>query len=157
MRQSNGAAQVVTPRGRPFPKGNSGRKAGSRNRTTLIQRALLDGDAEELLRTAVRLAKAGNVVLLKFFLERILPRDRLVQIDLPDLEFADDVVEAQGEIVSAVAQSTLSPREGADLGILVKNYADAIDLTDVAKRLDALEAKIIASDRESKLRDGLYR
>ena len=37
-------------RGRPFPKGNGGRKPGSKNRTTLIATALLAGEEEELVR-----------------------------------------------------------------------------------------------------------
>jgi hypothetical protein len=39
-------------RGRPFAKGNSGRKAGSKNRATVAAAALLDGEAEELVRKA---------------------------------------------------------------------------------------------------------
>ena len=63
-------AQVPPARGRPFVNGNSGRKRGSKNRTTLVAAALLEGEAEELVRKAVALAKAGDIAMLKFLLGR---------------------------------------------------------------------------------------
>jgi hypothetical protein len=134
--------QVPAARGKPFAKGNGGRKPGSKNRTTLVAAALLDGEADELVRRAVELAKAGDVVMLKFLLGRILPRDRLIKLELPQVDFADDAVEALAQIMRAVSEGQISPSEGAALATLVKSTTDAIDLADVAKRLDLLEARI---------------
>jgi len=64
------------PRGRPFAKGNGGRKPGSRNRASLLADALLEGEQDELIRKGIELAKAGDPVMLKFFLDRILPKER---------------------------------------------------------------------------------
>ena len=61
-------SQVTSQRGRPFANGNPGRKPGSRNRASVVAAALVEGEAEELVRTALRLAKAGDVVMLKFLL-----------------------------------------------------------------------------------------
>jgi hypothetical protein len=44
--------------------------------------------AQQLLGKAVELAKAGNVVMLKFLLGRILPRERLIKLDLPRMGMA---------------------------------------------------------------------
>jgi hypothetical protein len=96
-------------RGRPFANGNPGRKPGSKNRTTLVAAALLDGEAEELVRKAVELAKAGDVPMLKFLLSRILPRERVIKLDLPRMDFADDAVEALGCIMRAVSEGSISP------------------------------------------------
>jgi hypothetical protein len=49
-----------TARGRPFAKGNPGRKPGSKNKTTLIGEALLKEAEEQLLRKAIEMAKAGD-------------------------------------------------------------------------------------------------
>jgi hypothetical protein len=76
-------AQVTPQRGRPFVSGNPGRKPGSRNRASVVAAALVEGEAEELFRTAVRLAMAGDVVMLKFLLGRVLPRERLITLELP--------------------------------------------------------------------------
>ena len=85
--EGSGAPQIPNTPGRPFAKGNPGRPPGSKNRTTLLAAALLEGEAEELVRKAVALAKAGDVGMLKFLLGRILPRERPIEIDLPPLEF----------------------------------------------------------------------
>lgn len=129
-------------RGRPFANGNPGGKPGSKNRTTILAAALLEGDAQELVRKAVELAKAGNVVMLKFLLTRTLPRERPINLDLPRMEFADDAVGALGLIMRAVSEGSISPSEGAALAGIVKPYTEAIDLADVVKRLEALEAQI---------------
>ena len=144
MRQSRNPEPYRVPatRGKPFASGNSGRKAGSKNRATLVAAALLEGEVEELVRKAVELAKAGDVVMLKFLLGRILPRERLVKLDLPSMDFADDAVEALGCIMRAVSEGTISPSEGAAVAPLIDSYARAIDLADVVKRLDLLEAQI---------------
>jgi hypothetical protein len=135
---------TTTPavRGKPFREGNSGRPLGSKNKSSLILVAVSDGDKEELLRKGLEVAKAGDVVMLKFFLDRMLPRERTIQIDLPKMEFADDAVEALGAILRAVSQGSITPAEGADLANLVNSYAHAIDIADLVKRLDALEARI---------------
>jgi hypothetical protein len=134
---------TTTPavRGRPFPKGNGGRRLGSKNRSSLIF-AVSDDDREDVVRKGLELAKAGDVSMLKFFLSRILPRERSIRIDLPQMEFADDAVETLGLIVRAVSEGSITPAEGADLANLVNFYARAIDIADLVKRLDALEAKI---------------
>jgi len=144
MRQSRNPEPYRVPatRGKPFASGNSGRKAGSRNRTTLVAAALLEGEVEGLVRKAVELAKAGDVVMLKFLLGRILPRERLVKLDLPSMDFADDAVEALGCIMRAVSEGTISPSEGAAVAPLIDSYARAIDLADVVKRVDSIEAQI---------------
>ena len=132
-----GASQTPTTRGRPFANGNPGRKPGSKNRATLFAAALLEGEAEKLLRKAVALAKAGDVGMLKFLLGRVLPRERLIKFDLPDMDFADDAVEVLGHIMRAVSEARISPSEGATLATLVNSYREAIDVADVVKRLDS--------------------
>ena len=56
MRRSDDPKATQATRGRPFANGNPGRKPGSKNRATLVAAALLEGDAEELLRGA----RGGN-------------------------------------------------------------------------------------------------
>src|ERR1700737_5374130 len=51
-------------RGRPFEKGNGGRRPGSRNRTTLVAEALLKDEEVELGGKAIDLAKPGEGPLL---------------------------------------------------------------------------------------------
>src|SRR5262245_16185572 len=46
-------------RGRPFKKGNGGRRPGSKNRTTLVAEGLLKGEEEELVEIAPELTGHG--------------------------------------------------------------------------------------------------
>jgi hypothetical protein len=48
----------------------------------------------ELVRKAIEVAKAGNVPMLKFLLDRILPKARSVLINLPRMDHASDAVDA---------------------------------------------------------------
>jgi hypothetical protein len=149
MRRSGhpGVPQVPAVRGRPFADGNSGRKPGSKNRGTIIAAALLEGDAEALLRKAIEVALSGDVPMLRFLLGRILPRDRVIKIGLPQMEFADDGVKALGYVMHAVSDGTITPSEGAELATIVKSYTDAIDTADLVKRFEALESKIMGPAR----------
>jgi hypothetical protein len=99
------------------------------------------------LRKAINLALEGDVQMLKFLLDRLLPRERLLKIDLPQMNFADDGVEALGCVMRAVSEGALTAREGADLATIVKSYTDAIDMADVVKRVDALESQIRGTER----------
>jgi hypothetical protein len=135
-------SQPPSIRGRPFEKGNPGRRQGSKNRRSLISADLLADEEQELLRKAFELAKSGDVQMLKFLLTRILPRDRAVKVELPKMEYADDAVEALGAIAEAISEGKISPSEGAALATVVNSYARAIDLNDLVKRLDKLESEL---------------
>ena len=126
----------------PFTKGNGGRKLGSRNRATVVAASLLEGEEEALVRKAVELALAGDIAMLKFLLSRLLPRERVIKLDLPSMQFADDAVEALGRIMRAVSEGQISPSEGAAVATLVNTYTAAIDMADMVKRLDSLEVRI---------------
>ena len=130
------------PRGRPFTKGNGGRKVGSRNRAALLADALLEGEQEELVRKGIELAKAGDTQMLKFFLDRILPKERLVNIDLPTIEHHRDLTTAYAAIVQAVGRAELAPGEGSAVAALVANIARFIDDAEVEARLRSLETQL---------------
>ena len=130
------------PRGRPFAKGNGGRKVGSRNRATLLADALTEGEQEELVRKGIELAKAGDVQMLKFFLDRILPKERHVKIDLPTIEHHRDLTAAYAAIVRAVGRAELAPGEGSAVAALIANIAKVIDDAEVEARLRSLETQL---------------
>jgi hypothetical protein len=114
--------QHAKVRGRPFAKGNGGRKPGSKNRVTQLAEALVKGEELELVRTGIELAKARDRQMLKVFLDRILPKERTVHIDLPPMERADDAIDALGAIINAVADGRMTPSEGHAMASLVSTY-----------------------------------
>jgi hypothetical protein len=135
-------------RGRPFTNGNPGRKAGSKNKTTLIGQALLKEAEEKLLRKAIEIAEAGDVPMLKFLLDRTLPKERSIHMELPKLLVASDTVEALAAIVDGVANGQIAPYEAASLATLIAGYARAFNVEDLELRLDSLEREL------QKLRNG---
>jgi hypothetical protein len=129
-------------RGRPFEKGNGGRKSGSKNRTTLVADALLKGEEVELVRKAIELAKAGDVPMLKFLLERILPKERSVRVELPDLVGSPDALEAMAVLIEAASTGQISPSEAAALAGPITAFARIIDVAEHEERLEKLEKKL---------------
>ena len=130
------------PRGRPFAKGNGGRKLGSRNRACLLADALLDGEKEELLRKGIELAKAGDPQMLKFFLDRILSKDRPVTIDLPPIKSRRDLTAAYAAIMQAVGAGEITPSEGSAVAALLANIAKFIDDVEVVAQFRKMEEQL---------------
>ena len=98
----------------PFEKGQSGNPAGrprgSRGRATMALQDMLERDAESIARTAINLAKHGNIAALRICMDRLLPprRHEPVTLDLPPLDKVADTVAATSAIVASVAAG--SPR-----------------------------------------------
>jgi len=90
----------------------------------MIAAALLEGEQADLLRKAIELAKRGNVPMLRFLLNRLLPRHRLIRIDLPPMLSANDALNGLQNILRAVAAGTISPAEGAAIGALITPLID---------------------------------
>jgi hypothetical protein len=127
------------PRGRPFEKGNGGRKPGSKNRATLVADALLKGEEVELVRRAVELAKAGDVPMLKFLLDRILPKERSVHVELPDFVGSPDALDALAAFIKAASTGQISPSEAAALASMVATYARIVNDAELEERVEKIE------------------
>ena len=126
-------------RGRPFEKGNGGRRTGSKNRTTRVAEALLKGEEVDLMRKAIELANAGDIQMLKFLLDRILPKDRCVHVDLPAMIRSADAIDALAAVVEAVGAGRIAPSEAAALASLVGAYARIMDLAELQERVENIE------------------
>jgi hypothetical protein len=136
-------------RGRPFPKGNGGRKPGSKNRTTLVAEVLLKGEEEALVRKAIELAKAGDTQMLKFLLDRILPKQRSVNLKLPTMTRADDAIDALGAITNAAADGDIALSEASVFATLIDAYTRAIKVYEHESRLDKIESNLRTFNRET--------
>ncbi len=128
-----------------FRKGKSGNPAGkpkgSRNKTSLAMEALLNGEAEAIVRKAIEKAKEGDGTALRMCLERIVPprKDRAVSFELPPIKTAADALTATGALVAAVANGDITPSEAAELSKLVEGFVKALEATDLAERIGRLE------------------
>ena len=144
-KKSEIAGKKQDTRFKPGQSGNpAGKPKGLRNRATLALEALLDGEAEELIRKAIELAKGGDMAALRLCLDRIVPprKDRHVAFALPAMNAPVDAVKGLASIVAAVASGELTPSEASELTKLVEGYARVLETVDHEERLRALEGKI---------------
>lgn len=95
-----------------------------------------------MVRKVIDKAKAGNMVALRFCLDRIVPpcRDRLIFFALPTLNSASDAGKALAAISNAIARGELTPTEARDLAEVITAYVKAIEATEIERRLQLLEA-----------------
>ena len=103
--------------------------------------ALLDGEADAIVRKAIEKAKEGDGTALRMCLERIVPprKDRPVSFSLPPIKTAADALTATGALVAAVAGGDITPSEAAELSKLVEGFVKALEATDLAERIGRLE------------------
>jgi hypothetical protein len=129
-------------RGRPFKPGNPGRPPGSKNKTTKMLEELFEGEAEDLVRKMIELAKAGNPRCLEYCLDRLLPQrpSEPVNLELPKIDGVQDVAAAKAAVVSAVSNGTITPEQAAHVIRLLDSYAEAITASDIAIRLEKVES-----------------
>jgi hypothetical protein len=137
---------AVRPRGRPFAPGASGnsngRPKGARNKVTLVAEALLEGEAEALIRKLIDKAKEGDIGALRFCLDRLCPiqRDRLVTVDIPEIGSVQDAGKAAAAILAACAAGEISTSDAANLISLVGSYVRLLEVGEIEQRLQVLEA-----------------
>jgi hypothetical protein len=122
----------------------NGRKAGSRNKATLLLEALLDGEAEAVTRTVIQKAKAGDMIAARLVLDRIVPpvKERRVQLALPSVQSAKDIANALQQVIAAVAGGDIAPHEGQAIATLLDTQRKAIETEALEQRLTQLEERL---------------
>ena len=126
----------------PGKSGNpAGRKAGSRNKVTLSMEALLEGEAEAITRVAIEKAKAGDMMALRICFDRLYPpqKGRSIQIDLPPIKQAPDVVLGYEAVLAAVSEGSITPDEASTIAHVLEAKRKSIETCDIESRLVALE------------------
>lgn len=128
-----------------FRPGQSGNPAGrpkgivdSRHRL----RAALEPHADELLKQAIEIAKAGDGQMLQFLLGRALPaikpESAPVRVELPADGSLADRAEA---VVNAAAAGTLPTSAAAELIAAIGALAKVRETDELAARIAALEER----------------
>ena len=133
------------PRGRPWPKGQSGNPAGrhrgSRNKATMMAALYLDGEAEALLRRTVELAHAGSGFHMKLALDRTLPplRERPMPFAMPPITTAADLAPAMDAILAAVSRGQITTGQAVELSMVVATRLRALEASEFDRQLRAIE------------------
>jgi hypothetical protein len=130
---------------KPGQSGNpSGRPKGARNRATLAAEALLQGEAEEVTRTCIERAKAGDSTALRLVMERILPpiRERAIHIELPILASVADLPAALCRIMEALAAGDITPGEGSALCGILEAVRQSLQVAELDERMAEIERRL---------------
>jgi len=134
-----------------FAKGYSGnmkgKPAGTRNKATLAALSLFEGETEALTRKAIEMALGGDTTALRLCLERITPPARERPIDgftLPSLTNSQGVLGALEVVAQQLANGELLPSEAKAICHLLDKYHQHFEITELAKRLETLEAVLAA-------------
>lgn len=143
------APDPATQKQRPgFQKGQSGnpagRVSGSRNKVLMALDAIGGDAAAEVLQAAVMAAKGGDMRAAELLLSRVWParNGRPVALpDLPSMTTASDLVAALGTVAQAVAAGTITPDEGQAVAAILDAQRRAIEVADLAARIERLEAR----------------
>ena len=98
---------------------------------------------ETITNAVVQAAQAGDLMAARIILDRVAPvrKDAVVDLALPPLKTSADAVEAMGIIMQAVSNGEISPGEASTLTGLVTTFTKTLELSEVERRLAALEAK----------------
>ncbi len=139
---------IRKPRGRPFPRGNSGRPAGSKNRTTQLLEQLAEGEAEQIIQKVLEKAKAGDDACLRMLMDRLWPprKGQPVKLNSPPLKTSADVLNAIRMLWSAIADGHLTPDEASALSLVAERSMAAISEQETLKRIETLEKDRERSD-----------
>jgi hypothetical protein len=127
-----------------------GRARGSTNRATRAAELLLDGEATALTRKAVELAFAGDAAALRLCLDRTVAprRERSVELALPPIHSAADILGAIKVVGGAVGRGTITPGEAVALSQMIETFLRAIDASDFENRLRRLEERQAAGRQD---------
>ena len=127
-------------RGRPFSKGNPGRPKGARHKATRAIEALLEGDAHEIGRKCIEMAKDGDATALRLAMERICPvRRARIRFDLPPVEGMGDLPKALSAVLEAIADGSLAPDEGSAIASTLTQQQRMFESVELERRIAALE------------------
>jgi hypothetical protein len=131
-----------------FKKGKSGnpagRSTGSRNKATLAAKKLLDGEAEEITRKAIELAKSGDTIALRLCLERIYPKPKemTIKTKLPAINTAADIPLAIARIFQMIGTGKLVIDQSKTLAGIAAVQGNILEIAELEKRITALEEKL---------------
>ena len=130
-----------------FEKGSSGnptgKKPGTRNRTTMAAQSLLDGETEAITRKCVEMALDGDSTAMRLCFERIAPvrRGRAIKLELPAINSAQDICDALSTVVSAMAVGEVTPEEASVVADLIERKRRAIETVELERRIADLEQR----------------
>ena len=139
------AGNKQSGRFKPGQSGNpAGKPRGARHKSILALEALAQGKASAILTAMIQKAEDGDVQAGRAILERLWPprKGTPMTFDMPKVETAADLPAAISAVTMQVADGDLSPDEGALVVGLLEAQRKAIETSELAARVAALEERM---------------
>jgi hypothetical protein len=143
-----GSERKKTAGGRPCEKGKSanppGRPKGSRNKATLIAQALLQNEAEGLVRKVVEMALNGDKTCLRICIERLVPARKGWSLPpgLPSVTGSADLSKFFAAVSERFEAGEMTTSEVRALRDLAESYRRLIEIAELEPRITELEEMI---------------
>ena len=120
--------------------GQSGNPQGRQPEAEKV-RELLEPRRDELVSQAVQLALQGDATAIRLCLDRLAPppKAQAPPVEVPGLAEAGTLTEKANTIMAAVGSGTIPPDTGERLLAALGNYAKALELDELERRISALE------------------
>jgi hypothetical protein len=129
----------------PGQSGNpAGRPRGARNKKTIALEALIDAESEAVIQKVIGLAKMGDDLAIRLCVDRMLAprRERPVPLRLPRIETDADARRAAAEVMEALGEGEVTPKEAEHLLRTIAGVAVIMQSTEVAARLQQIEERL---------------
>lgn len=130
----------------------NGRPQGIKDRRTLLAEMLAE-HRQQLINKSLELALGGDIQMLRFFLDRLIPKPRseTISVDFSEADptKAEGLIVIGAEILKAVTSQIITPEQGKVLADIVETQRKNIEVSDLAARVAAVEATL--KHRKSKV------
>ena len=129
--------------------GGPGRPKGSRHRAQAALDAIGEAGAAEVLQAVLQAAKGGDMRAASILLDRVWParKGRAVEVELPAVASAADLVRALAAVVAAMARGELTPEEARAVAGVLEAQRKAIETAELEARVAALEQCVSGAGR----------
>ncbi len=124
----------------PGNAGGPGRPKGTRHAALAALDAIGTEAAEEVLRTVVEAARGGDLRAAELLLRRLWPerKGRPVEVELPPVASAADLVPALAAVVAAMGRGELTPEEAQAISAVLESQRRAVETAELEARVAAL-------------------
>ena len=138
------AAPGRRARGGRFAPGNPGgpgRPKGARHAALAALDAIGMEAAEDVLRAVAGAARGGDLRAAELLLRRLWPerKGRPIEVALPEVASAADLVPALAAVASAMGRGELTPDEARAMCAVLESQRRAIETAELEARVAALE------------------
>jgi hypothetical protein len=125
----------------PGCRAGPGRPRGTRHAALAALDAIGAEAAEAVLRRVVEDAKAGDLRAAEILLRRLWPerRGRPVEVGMPPVASAADLVPALATVAAAMARGEITPEEAQAVAGVLEAQRRAIETTELEQRIATLE------------------